>query len=86
MRPLSSLTACTPSKRIRIRLKRVHGRRISKVKVFVDRRRVLTRGGRSLRVLTLPGLAGRGRHTIRVYEYNRKGFAKRITRHVNGCG
>jgi dienelactone hydrolase len=87
LRPSSSLTPCTNSKRITIRLRRAHGRRITKVRVFVDHKRVLTRRGHSLKRITLPGLAGSGRHTVRVYEYTKHGrFAKRLSRRVRGCG
>jgi dienelactone hydrolase len=85
LRSSSSLTPCTRGQRIRIHLKRKRGSRITKVKVFVDHKRVLTRRGRSLRRVTLPGVAGNGRHTIRVYEYSHKRLAKRITRRIRGC-
>ncbi len=81
----SRLTPCTSSQRLRIRLKRFHGRAITRAKVYVDGRLVRTVRGRSLRSVTISGLPGSARHTIRVYPSTRKGRAKRIVKHVYGC-
>jgi hypothetical protein len=64
----------------------VHGRRITKLKVFVDGHRVMILKGRSLRRVTLSGLPGRARHRVRVYEYSRHHLVGRITKHIRGCG
>jgi hypothetical protein len=82
----SSLTPCPAPKAIRFRLRRFHGRPITRVKVYVGRRLVMTRRGRNLRAVSLAGLPGNASHTVRVLEYTRKGFARRVTRRVHGCG
>jgi hypothetical protein len=86
LRGSSSLTLCTRRQAVRLRLRHPPGTRIVEVKVYVDRRHLLTLKGRSLRRVTVPGLPGRGRHTVRVYEYSRKGFVARISRRIHGCG
>jgi hypothetical protein len=58
LRSSSGLGACTSSRSIRIRLRRFRGRSITRVRVFVDGRRVMALRGRSLRRITLPGLSG----------------------------
>ena len=45
----------------------------------------MRRRGRSLRTITVPGLPGTRRHTVRVYEYTRVALARRVTRRVWGC-
>jgi dienelactone hydrolase len=82
----SSLTPCAASKSIVFRLRRYRGRSITMVKVYVGRRLVMTRRGRSLSSVRLAGLAGTGRQKIRVYEYTRSGRARVATRTVRGCG
>jgi hypothetical protein len=67
------------------RLRRFNGRAITVVRVFVGRRLVMTRRDRSLRTVSLAGLPRTGIHTVRAYEYTRKGFARRGTRTVLGC-
>jgi hypothetical protein len=47
---------------------------------------VRTLEARHLRSVRIPGLAGTTRHRVRVYEYTRKCFARRVTRYVYGCG
>jgi dienelactone hydrolase len=81
----STLTPCASRQAITIRLPRLKGRRITKVKVYVDRRLVLTRRGRRLRSVSIAGLPGTARHTVRVYAYPRRGRARRVVRHVYGC-
>ena len=83
--PASGLTPCTRRDATAIRLRRFRGRPITRVKVYVDGRLVKTRRGRSLRSVTVAGLAGAARHTIRVYAYTHRGFARRIVRKVYGC-
>ena len=87
--PRSSLSACTSRARTRIALpRRVSGRRVrfTRVRVYVDRHLVATRRGHALRSVTIPGLPGSARHTVRVYAY-RPGHhrAVRISRRVKGC-
>jgi dienelactone hydrolase len=82
----SSLTACTARQAIKFKLRRYKGRAITKAVVYVDGKRVRTVKGRSLRSVSIPGLAGTGRHRVRVYEYTRKGLARKATRKVYGCG
>ncbi|MFZ0040761.1 MAG: hypothetical protein WAK93_05600 [Solirubrobacteraceae bacterium] len=81
----STLTPCTAKSATRIRIRRYRRHAITKVKVFVDHRLIKTVKGKSVRSVTVPGLAGTKRHTIRVYEYTRKHLARRITRKVYGC-
>jgi dienelactone hydrolase len=81
----SRLTPCTTRQAITIRLPRVKGKRFTKVKVYVDRRLVLTRRGRSLRSVKISGLPGAARHTVRAYAYPPHGRARRIVKRVYGC-
>jgi hypothetical protein len=85
LRRSSGLAACTARQSIRFRLPRYKHRPITRVVVYVDGRRVLTRRGKALRSVSIPGLAGSRRHRVRVYEYTRKGLARRVTRYVRGC-
>jgi hypothetical protein len=85
-KPTSSLVACSPRSTLKLTVRRFRGRAITRIKVYVDHRLVLTRRGRSLHVVSVPGLAGRGRHRIRIAVYTRRGFARAITRTVYGCG
>jgi len=89
LRDGNTVDACTARRSTRIRVRRYRGRRITRAKVFVDGRLVRTvraRRGRSLRAVVVPGLAGTARHTIRIAEYTRHGFARRVVRRVRGCG
>jgi dienelactone hydrolase len=70
---------------IRIRLRGAARRPVVKVKVYVDRRLVLTRRGRRLRALTLPGLPGSRSHTLRVITYTRSGRVHTRRWKVWGC-
>jgi dienelactone hydrolase len=81
----SGLSACT-RRAIRVKLARYRHHAITRVNVYVDHHLVMSRHGRALRSVTLPGLAGKGLHTVGVYEYTRNGFARRITRRIHGCG
>jgi dienelactone hydrolase len=83
--PGSRLTPCTRRQAVTIRLPRLRGRRITQVKVYVDRRLVLTRRGRRLRSVRIAGLPGTARHTIRVYAFPRRDRTRRIVKHVYGC-
>jgi dienelactone hydrolase len=60
-------------------------KRVTRIRVTVDGRRVLTRRARRLRSVVIPELPGSGRHTIRVYEYRHRRLARKLTRRVNGC-
>jgi dienelactone hydrolase len=55
---------------------------ITEAKVYVDRHLVLTT---HRRIVSVPGLAGRVRHRIRVYQYAGKRLVRVLTRHVYGC-
>jgi dienelactone hydrolase len=81
----SSLTPCVAGKAIVFRFRRYHGLPITRVKVYVGKRLVMTRRGRSLSSIRLAGLPGTGTHKVRVYEYTRKGRARVATRTVRGC-
>ena len=82
----SSLTACTAKHATRITLpRRVHGHPVTRAKVYVDRKLVQTVRGRAVRSVSIPGLPGAARHTVRVYAYPRRGRARRITRRIYGC-
>jgi dienelactone hydrolase len=80
--PSSSLAPCKRSLRFKLHSKR----RVTKVVVFVDGKRVLTRHGMRLRSVTIPGLAGNKRHRVRIYEYAGKRRVGTLTKHVRGCG
>jgi hypothetical protein len=68
---------------MRFALKRPHHSRITRVAVYVDGRRVLTRRGRSLRQVSLRGL--RGRHRIRIDEYAGRRRVARLRRTTAFC-
>jgi hypothetical protein len=85
LRSSSSLSPCPARRAMVFRLRRFHGHPITRVKVYVGRRLIMTRRGRSLRRVVVPGLPGRARHKVRVFEYTRKGFARKVTRTVRGC-
>jgi dienelactone hydrolase len=82
----SNLSACTRKRAITIKLPRYRGQPITMVKVYVDGRLVRTRRGHALRSITIPDVAGTKRHRVRVYEYTRRGLARRVTRRMYGCG
>jgi len=86
LRRSNGLTACASRRAITLRVRRFHGRAITKVVVYVDGRLAGRFHGRALRSVTIPGIPGRARHRLRVYEYTRHGFARRVTRQVRGCG
>ncbi len=81
----SGLTPCSRRSRIIIRLHHRRGRPITRVRVYLDRRLVLTRRGRSLRSVSISGLPGRGRHHLRVLAYSHRHVVARATRTVYGC-
>jgi len=81
----SSLTPCVASRAIVFRLARFRGKPITRVKVYVGKRLVLTRRGRSLRTVRLAGLPGTGMRGIRVVEFTRSGRARVASRTVRGC-
>ena len=85
LRTSSSLTACPARAAITFRFSPAGRRRITRVRVYVDGRLVLTRHGRSLRRVTLPALPGTRRHRVRAYEYSGKRLVRRVTRYVVGC-
>lgn len=86
LQPTSSLTPCLAGKSIVFRLPRFRGKPITRVQVYIGKRLVMTRRGKSLRSIRLAGLAGTGKHKIRVVEYTRSGRARTATRTVRGCG
>jgi dienelactone hydrolase len=86
LRQNSGLSACRRKQASRIALPLYKHRAITQVKVYVDGHLVMRLRGRRLRSVTVAGLAGTRRHRIRVWEYTRKGFARRVTRYVYGCG
>jgi dienelactone hydrolase len=81
----NGLAACTAHSATRFKLPRYRHRPITKAVVYVDGRRVLTRKGRALHSVSIPGFAGAKRHRVRVFEYTSKGLARRVTRFVYGC-
>jgi dienelactone hydrolase len=81
----SRLAACSSRRTFRFALGRFRGRPITRVAVYVDRRLVLARRGRSLRSVTIPGLAGNRRHRLSVYEYTGRRLARVRRRRVYGC-
>ncbi len=83
--PDSALGACTRSQQLRFGVRPARGAAITRAKMYVDGRLVLTRTGRSLRAVTVPGLPGKARHRVRLYEYTRRGLARITTRDVYGC-
>jgi dienelactone hydrolase len=85
LRRTSSLSACASSRPLRIALARYRRRWITRAVVSVDGRRVQTVRGKRLKSVKVSALAGTRRHTIRVAEYTRKGFARRVTKRVWGC-
>lgn len=78
-RGLGAPSACTRARTLKL------ARGTTKVKVYVDGRRVLTRRGRRLRRVQLPILPGKRRHRIRIYEYKHGHLARVVTRRVYGC-
>ncbi len=82
----SSLFACVARKSIHFRMRRGgEARPITKVRVYVDGKLVLTRRGRSLRSLTIPGLPGSRRHIVKVKEFSRGSLVRVVKRKVWGC-
>jgi dienelactone hydrolase len=84
-RGTSGLTACTARATIHFTIRRYRGAPITKVKVYVDRRLVLTLHGRSLRRVSILGLAGKARHEIRVVEYANGRVRRVLKRRAFGC-
>jgi hypothetical protein len=85
LRSSSRLTACGASPGIRVRVRRLHGRAIRRVVVYVDGRRAEVMRGRSVRSVRIRPIPGAARHRVRVWEYTRRGLARRVTRFVWGC-
>jgi hypothetical protein len=81
----SSLAACAGARPVRLAWRRVHRRPITRVNVYVDRRLVLTRRGRSLRAVSLAPLPGARRHRIRVYAYSGRRLVRTLRRSIAGC-
>jgi dienelactone hydrolase len=81
----SGLTPCSRRARIIVRLRHRRERPITRVRVFLDRRLVLSRRGRSLHSVSIAGLAGSGRHHLRVLAYSHRRLVGRVTRTVYGC-
>ncbi|MBV9311838.1 MAG: hypothetical protein JOZ73_13495, partial [Solirubrobacterales bacterium] len=85
LRGSSGLRACRARSAIRFTIRRFRHQRITKVVVYIDRRRVATFRGHSIRRVVLPGIAGRARHRVRLLEYTGDDLARRVTRRVYGC-
>jgi dienelactone hydrolase len=81
----SGLNVCPSNARITMHFGPVHGRRITRAKLYVGRRLVLTRRGHSLRTVSIGGLPGTSPHRLRLLLYAHRGLARRITRTVYGC-
>jgi dienelactone hydrolase len=81
----STARSCPGRSTIRVPLGGTRRQPVVKVKVYVDRHLVLTRAGRRLRIVTLPGLAGSRSHTVRVLAYTHSGRVTTLTRRVWGC-
>jgi len=76
---------CT-TRHVRIRFYRPRGRTpITKVKVFVNGRLVMTRRGHSLRRIRLPLITGRRRHRVRIVEYSGSRVIRRVRLRLRGC-
>jgi dienelactone hydrolase len=85
LRSGNGLATCPAHSAIRLRLQKIHGRAIKRVKIYVDGKLVGTRHGRSIRSVKLAGLPGKARHHVRLLLYTRHGLAKRVKRTVYGC-
>jgi len=85
LRTGNGLTPCTSRAGLWIRLPRIHGRSITLVRVYIDRRLILTRRGRRLRAIEIPALPGSARHRVRVRFSTAHGRSRSITRVVSGC-
>jgi dienelactone hydrolase len=81
----SSLTPCAGARATRIALGRIHGHPVTRVTLFLDGRRVLTRRGRGLRSIMVAPIPGRGRHTVRIVASAGSHRTRRIIVHVYGC-
>jgi hypothetical protein len=85
LKSASGVRACPSSSAITVHLAPVHGAAITRVRVFLDGRLVLTARGRSLHSVTLGGLPGSGAHHLRLWVYMRHGLARRTSHMVYGC-
>ena len=85
LRGSSRLRACRARGAIHFKIRRFGHRPITKVVVYVDRRKVATFRGRSLHRLVLPGIPGKARHRVRLFEYTGDDLARRVSRRVFGC-
>ncbi|HET9103620.1 MAG TPA: hypothetical protein VFN55_09725 [Solirubrobacteraceae bacterium] len=85
LRPASRLAGCPARAAMRLRLPRLGHRAPTLVRVYVDDRLVLTRRGRALRTIWLPGLPGTARHRVTVRESARHARARILHRTVRGC-
>jgi dienelactone hydrolase len=85
MKAGSTLEPCTAAQQIRFTIRPFHGRPIVKVIVSIGRRHVLTRRGRSLRSVTVPGLPGNGHDRVTVRMYTHRGLGRTVVRTVRGC-
>jgi dienelactone hydrolase len=81
----SSLAACSARSATTIRFGADRGRAIVRARVFIDGHLVRTVRGRRLRRVTIPGIAGTRRHTVRIFLYTRHRFARQIQRRIAGC-
>jgi dienelactone hydrolase len=85
LRRSSGVGACPARSGVTIRLRRLHGSPIVRVRAYIDGRLIGRWRARSLRAVRIPGIPGTKRHRLRVYEYTRTGRARRVTRLVWGC-
>jgi dienelactone hydrolase len=85
LKTTSSLHGCPAKHQITFKLARYRHHPITRVRVYVDGRRVLTRAGKSLRTVAIAALTGKGRYRVRAYEYAGRKLARRVTRYVYGC-
>ncbi len=84
--PGSNLRGGCTTRHVRIRFYRAHGRkRITKVKVFVNGKLVMTKRGHALRRITLPVISGKRRHRVRIVEYSGKHVVRRVRLRMRGC-
>jgi dienelactone hydrolase len=86
LRRSSRLQACGARAAIRLRIGSPRRRPITRVVLYVAHHRVLVRHGHRIRSVRIPGLAGRRRHRVRVYEYSRRRLVRVVSLTEFGCG
>jgi dienelactone hydrolase len=78
-------TVCRVKPR-RIALRRWHHHAITRAVVYLNGHRVFTRRGKRLGAVTLPSLAGRHAHYVRIVEYVGRRRVRVVRRTIAGCG